>query len=277
MNIKQLDIKTTSGKVSFGGVLGTEMDNVFIKNETGVVEIGDVEAKNFTFITKSGKAKFNNLKATNSCTLQIGDGSFAANKLVGDASVQIKNGYLDINNVVGDINGNDAAEQMQNASITIKEVSGNVSLPFVNNAKINIKKITNGKLYVRGTTGLVNIEDMQGYAWVEMTAGVVKLNSNQAFEIVTSTGRIDASISSSSLSQDVVIRSEKGEISLGLNSGVGCKINAMFADGTVRNANNVTIEGIENPVFPVQINSGNTNVNLTTSSKISVYILSDAA
>ena len=277
MNIKELDIKTTSGKISFGGIVGTKMNNIFIKNETGSVETGDLEVGNFTFITNSGNAKFHNLKATNSCSLQIGDGTFYASKLIGDASVQIKNGYLDIDSVVGDINGNNAAEQMQGATITIKEVSGNVSFPFVNNARITINKITNGKLYARGTTGLVNVSDMRGYAWVEMTTGSVSLHSNQAFEIVTSSGKIDASISASSISKEVIIQSEKGEINLGLNNGLGCNINAMFADGTVRNTNNVTIEGIQNPVFPVQLNSGGTNINLTTDSKISVYVLSDAA
>ena len=276
MNIKELDIKTTSGKISFGKILGTNIDNVFIKNQMGDVETADLTANNFTFITTSGSAKFNNLSVKNDCKLQIGNGFFTVNNLNANASIQIENGYLDANKVQGNLDGNDAAEQMQNASINIKEVSGNVSFPFVNNARININKITNGKLYVRGTTGYVNVADMQGYAWIEMTTGSVSLKSNQSFEIITWTGRIDASISSASITKEVIIKSESGEINLGLDSGAGCNINAMLADGTVRNSNNVSIEGIENPSFPVKLNNGGGNINLTTNSKINVYVLEPA-
>lgn len=277
LNIKQLDIKTTSGKISFGGILGNNIENVFIKNEKGTVETGDLTTDNFSFITSSGRAKFNTLYVRENCQLQIGNGEFAVNNLIADASVQIENGYLDINKAYGNIDGNDATQQMKGASVTINEVNGNVSLPFVNNARINIKSIKNGKLYVRGTTGSVNVEDMQGYAWIEMTTGSVSIKSNTAFEIVTSTGKIDASITGATLSKPATIKSEKGEINLGLSSSIACKINATFANGTTRDSNNVSIEGITYPTFPLQLNNGTVALNLTTDSRINIYTIKTAA
>lgn len=275
INIGSLDLKTKSGHISFGGRLNPNMSDIFISSDNGGVASGiDLEASNsFSLNALSGKLKFNNIKAGGTASMILGNSEFSANQISGNVDIEIDDGYFDLVKLVGDISGNDAAEQMTTSTINIGEVDGNVSFPFANAARININKINNGNIYVHGTTGIVKVGQLNGYGWIEMTTGMVDVGLNGACEIKTTAGRINVKYIQNALSKPILISSQSGEVSLGVNSALAFILNVYNSNGEIRDSKNVSVEGFgEEFELPLTINGGTSAVNISTNGKVNVSI-----
>ncbi|MBQ8444646.1 MAG: DUF4097 family beta strand repeat protein [Clostridia bacterium] len=276
ISVAGLNIKTNSGGVYLGKLLNSHMEEVFINSENGGVTslIDIIASDSFSLIAKSGDLQFQNISLGSSlATMNLGNSEFKAGLVVGNIDLQIADGYIDIDKLIGDISGNNPAEQLTTSTITIGEVGGNVSFPFANASKIRIEKLSNGKLYVNGTSGYVKVGELNGYAWIEMTSGNVELKANCDFEVKTTTGKIKVDYTGETIANKVSLISESGEVNLSVNPTLAFTLHVFDVSGNLRTANNVSVEGFDsNFEIPLEINGGGSAMEVTTNAKVNVEL-----
>ena len=145
--IGSINVKTISGDFIIFPYIDNSLNNVFIKTESGAVDVrADLTIKNsFKVFADNSKIEIKDLTMENtseSLVLNINNSKFFTETITGDISLVMKSGYIEMDVLNGSINANDAVQQMESASIRINHINGgNVSLPYANNSYVNIRKV----------------------------------------------------------------------------------------------------------------------------------------
>lgn len=290
IGVNSINVKTISGEVIVFPYIDSNMNDVFIKTETGDIDIrANLNVSNSLEIySKDSKITLNNINLTNSnkeIILNIFNSKLFASTITGNIDLTMKSGYIEMTTLNGSISSNNAVEQMENASIKIKLINGgNISLPYSNNSRIDIEEIktksdgSKGQVYIHGTTGNINIGKMYAEGWIETTTGNVTLHTYaDDISVKTTTGKIDVVYEGTIINNQLDFKSTSGDINIIIRSDLAFTLQIYNTKNELRDSSNITIE-FYNGEFknPLQINDGTKIFNIVSDGKIDIGLLNIA-
>lgn len=287
VGIGSINVKTISGDFIIFPYIDNSLNNVFIKTESGAVDVrADLTIKNsFKVFADNSKIEIKDLTMENtseSLVLNINNSKFFAETITGDISLVMKSGYIEMDVLNGSINANDAVQQMESASIRINHINGgNVSLPYANNSYVNIRKVstkedgTKGQIYIHATTGTIILEEIYAESWIESTSGNVTVHTySDDVSIKTTSGHIDLTYESSKIDNQLDLQSENGQIDISLRSDLAFVLEIYNLNGDLRDSSNIDFD-FYNGEFnnPLVVNNGTKVMKIVSNGKIILGLL----
>ncbi len=276
-----LNLRTDSGQISLNRYLEENLDNLFIRSNSGRVisYVSDLTITNsFEIHTTSGIAEFTNLTYSNTSgeglVLDLNNGEMQADNIKGYIALNIDSGYLDITNLQGSLNANDSVVQMNEATITIDSIEGDISLPFANNSTIVIGEMSdNSQIYVRGAASDVQIQTLRGKGFIETTSGNVDIHSYaDDLSIETESGNINIIYESPEVNNEINLTSQNGEISLSVLDSLAFALYAYDVSGNA--SSNIDVQWQADSFSnPLVVNNGSKYINITTDGHITVSLI----
>ncbi len=242
LDLNSFSVRTISGNVILYSFIDSTFDDVYVRTESGSVtmHIDDYNVNDkIEFHTTSGNFNLNNINYEGEENVQenivfnVGNGNFYVDSVSGNVSLGIESGYLSIDNLNGNLTAIDSVRQMDTAQIYIDNMDGDLNLPFANASSITIGTLNQGNLvFISGTSGNVNIGQMDGYADIETTSGNVSVtNLSDDMEITTTSGNIEVSYDSDVTNSVLNFKSDTGRIDVRIRSGFKCVAEFLNSSG----------------------------------------------
>lgn len=285
LDINTLSIKTNKGRIYFYKYLDGTFNNLFIKTSSSEVTsyVSDLSFTNkLSLYTDKGSFDFSSLKYTGAFTnnynaeITLNNGDLAVQTLDGNVNLKMVSGYFDVANLNGSLSSNDMVEQMQRATISIGKIDGNVSLPFANDSRINIGELTSGsQIYVKGTSGSININGLNGKGFLEMTSGDINVTTySDDLKVKTTSGDINISYQSPAIVNETIFETNSGEINLQILGNLSFILRIYDTSGNYRDGRNIWFEYFGNSFSnPLIVNSGSKYLTIKSNSDISISLI----
>ncbi len=235
---KNIAIKTEAGNIKLNKYCEGKFNTLSLVTEAGAissdVEINISSPSQSKIATSNGRIALSAINTTNSnwtpvknldLNLNLGNGSFIADKIDGSLSLVVANGSLSVKEITGDFSANNTKDSIGSPKINLNTVGGDVSVPFGNNAEITIGEVkgyTNidlngGKVDIGGTKGLSQ------KSWISSKSGNINAvvadtiaGVSHTFESVS--GSINVNYLAPIISTNT-IKSQTGNINFNIKSG----------------------------------------------------------
>lgn len=285
LDLNNISINSSSGKVQFRSRLENNLHNVSIKTDGSVTSQLDTINFSESFIINSSDGRFNfneilyngDAPTNNKLVLKLTDAQFHATKLGGNVELNLRGGYFDVDSVEGSLIANNTINQMRGAEIEILYLSGDVSLPFANSSNITIKEVAqDSQIYIHSTTGDISIDSLFGKAWIETTSGNVNITSQgHDIYVKTESGDIDVSYAGDVIDQELYLYSNSGSVDLNVKSNLAFILRVYGNNDEYRNDIEFVLQ--DRPIeIPITINNGDKDIIINTDGKVSIGILNIA-
>ena len=225
ITIKDLSIKTTSGKITLNNNLNVVSGNVNIKSESSKTLVYCDISSNLNYITKSGKLSVENISGNLNIDTDALD--VKCGEIGGNISYASRSGYIRVDKLGKDAStGNFSAEadKMHIADILIGEMTGNIDIPNGEKSNITISKIL-GEALIETTSGYIKIENANNNVSLKTTSGNIWLTQTSASaksELETTSGKITTNLTQV---KTVDLKSEKGLIEIHVATDLQFKLN----------------------------------------------------
>lgn len=287
IGLNSFNLKTISGEIIVFPYIDNNVNDVFIKTETGNI---DVRANlnvsdSFQIYSKESKIELNNVNLTNQTNniiLNLKNSKLFASVVTGDIDLTMDSGYIEMTTLNGSISSNNAVEQMGNARIKINLIDGgNISFPYANNSQINVEEIkpkadgTRGQVYIHATSGSVTIGKMYAEGWIETETGNINLHTfADDISVITTTGRIDVVYEGITINNQLDFKTNSGDINISIRSDLAFTLQVYNTKNELRDGSNISIE-FYNGQFknPLQVNNGTKLFNIVSDGKIDIGLV----
>lgn len=275
--VKSLSLKSKGGDIILFNYANENFHD-FLINTNGDVEIRkDIKVANkFELYSVNGDFKFeeiDNSASTTNAVVDVRSAKVLCDSFKGKINLAITSGYLHFGKIDGELISNDVQAQMKSASIIADEVSGVVSLPFANASSIYIDKLASGsQFYANATSGDITIKDANAMVYAITSSGSVNVCTNYTdIEVKTVSGSINVKYLPLTIENQLDFFSEKGRVSLEIDSDLAFILALFNPDGGAREiSNKISVEGISNLNNPHTINGGSNKIAITTEGRVNI-------
>ena len=290
IGLNSFNLKTLTGSIIVFPYIEENLTNVFLKSETGSIDIrSDVNINNsFQINTSNSMIDLNSITMPTDKTiiLNINNSKIFADDLTGNIDLTLKSGYIEFNNVNGSLISNNAVEQMESANIRINKINeGNVSIPYANNSSIRINEVTSasdgtkGQVYIHATGGNVQIGSIDGDSWIETTSGNVKISTNSNdVAVKTTTGTINVTFNATVIDNELNFESTTGEINVNIKSDLAYYLEVYNTNNELRSTGSLFVEYYDNEFAnPMSVNRGTKHFTVISNASVSINLIKKSA
>jgi len=281
ISIGSLNVKTNDGRIVILPYVNEVMNNLFIKTESGKVQsrINLNITNNCEIYSEKGRLDFKKLfiNSNNGNTFDLGNAKLYISHLKGAIEFNYKNGYLDIDKFEGELSSNDAIQQMDKATINIKEFSGYLSLPFANNSKVNIGKVSEeSEIYIHSKDGNIKINELySNVAKLETTTGDVSVKTfGEDIDVKTTKGNINVTFDSDTILDQINLVSKSGTVKFKVQSSLAFNLDVKNTKGEQRKDGKVDVSWLDKLTEnPYSVNGGGKVVSIITNGNVVVSVI----
>jgi len=233
MNVKDIDITTTSGSVMLTKNVNLLSGVLDITSTSANVTINNNITNNLNIKTETSKVVVP--KIGGNLNIEAKELKVTSTEILGNVKFSSEKGYIKISklgNISSLTNGNFTAEvdKMHIANIIIGEMVGNLTLPSSGASDITIDKL-HGEALIVTTSGNVNIQNCYAQVSITTQSGAVALTQNSttaSTNIETKKGKITATFNSLYRSN---LESESGNIIINVKDGLKFKLDYITKKG----------------------------------------------